>query len=196
MVRLLKPADYRSTPWKNGGGTTTEIATHPTGAALDDFTWRVSVAEVDRDGPFSLFPGIDRTIVLLEGAGMRLTGGGREATLRTPFEPHSFAGDDAVDCALVAGPIRDFNAMFRRDRAHGTIAVVRGGGAEIAPTEFRLAFAARGAHEYVIPGRPPDRLASGHALLVEPASGIEAKSIAIRPLTVDAVALVVSIDCP
>ena len=196
MVRLLTPADYISMPWKNGGGTTTELATHPSGTALDDFAWRASVAAVDRDGPFSRFPGIDRTIVLLEGAGMRLTGGGRDATLRTAFEPHSFAGDDAVDCTLVAGPIRDFNVMFRRDRAHGTVAVVRGRGAEIAPSGFLLAFAAKGAHECVIPGRPPDRLAPGHALLVETAPGSEAKPIAIRPLTRDAVALVVSIDCP
>jgi len=194
MVRLLTPADFISMPWKNGGGTTTEIATHPSGTALDDFAWRVSVADVDRDGPFSRFPGIDRTIVLLEGAGMRLTGGGRDATLRIAFEPHSFAGDDAIDCALIAGPIRDFNAMFRRGRAHGTVAVVRGGGAEIAPSEFLLAFSATGAHDCVIPGRPPDRLAPGQALLVEAAPDIGARPIAIRPLTVDAVALVVSID--
>ncbi len=194
MVHHLKPSDYRSMPWKNGGGETTEIATYPPAAALDGFAWRVSIARVDRDGPFSLFPGIDRTIVLLEGPGMRLTGGGRDTTLRTPFEPHSFAGDDVVDCALVAGSIRDFNAMFRRDRAHGTVAVVRGGGAEIAPAEFCLAFAARGAHECVLSGRRPDMLAPGHALLVDSGPGSEPEPIAIRPLTADAVALVVSID--
>jgi uncharacterized protein len=195
MVRLLKPTDYRSMPWKNGGGETTEIAAHPPAATVDAFTWRVSIAKVDRDGRFSLFPGIDRTIVLLEGAGMRLTGGGGDATLRTPFQPYSFAGDDAVDCALVAGAIRDFNAMFRRDRAHGTVAVVRGGGTEIARSKFLLAFAARGAHKCVIPGCSSDRLAPGHTLLVESAPGMGAKPIAIRPLTADAVALVVSIDC-
>ena len=194
MIRLLKPNDYRSMPWKNGGGETTEIAAHPPAAALDGFTWRVSIARVDRDGPFSLFPGIDRTIVLLEGPGMRLTGGGGDTTLRTPFEPHSFAGDEVLDCALVAGSIRDFNAMFRRDRAHGTVVVVRGNGAEIAPTEFRLAFAAKGEHECVISGRRPDVVAPGHALLVESGPGSEAKPIAIRPLTADAVVLVVSVD--
>ncbi len=196
MVRLLTPADYVSMPWKNGAGRTTEIAAYPPGAALDGFAWRVSIADVERDGPFSRFPGIDRTIVLLEGAGMRLTGGGGDSALRTPFEPHSFSGDDAIDCALVAGPVRDFNAMFRRNRACGAVAVVRGGGAEIAPSEFLLAFAATGAHECVLPGRPPERLAPGHALLVGPASATAAGPIAIRPLTVDAVALVVSVDCP
>jgi uncharacterized protein len=195
MVRLLEPADYRTMPWKNGGGVTTEIAAHPSGTALDAFAWRVSVAQVDRDGPFSQFPGIDRTIVLLEGAGMRLTGGGRDADLRTPFEPHAFAGDDAIDCVLVAGPVRDFNAMFRRGRAQGRVAVVRRGGAEIAPTEFRLVYAAKGAHECAIPGRPPVALLPGHAVLVGSAEGSEGNLIAIRPLAADAVALVVSIDC-
>src|SRR4029453_7140835 len=68
MVRLLTPNDYRSRPWKNGAGRTTEIAVHPAGAGLDAFAWRVSIASVERNGPFSAFPGIDRTIVLLDGA--------------------------------------------------------------------------------------------------------------------------------
>jgi hypothetical protein len=195
MIRLLTPADYRSMPWKNGAGRTTEIAAHPPGASLDAFVWRVSLADVERDGPFSRFPGIDRTIVLLEGAGMRLRGGARDTELTNAFEPHAFSGDDKIDCALVAGSIRDFNAMFRRGRAHGTVAVVRGDRTEFVPTDFRLAYAATGDHECVIPGHPPGMLAPGQALLVETGSGIEAKPIAIRPLTVGAVALVVSIDC-
>src|SRR4029077_2512621 len=84
MVRLLTPNDYRSMPWKNGAGRTTEIAVHPPGAALDAFAWRVSIADVEQDGPFSRFPGIDRTIVLLGGSGMRLrgTGMGPNGTVR------------------------------------------------------------------------------------------------------------------
>ena len=82
MVRLLTPADFHSMPWKNGAGRTTEIAVHPPGAALDTFAWRVSIADVERDGPFSRFPGIDRTIVLLEGAGMRLRSGRSDTRVR------------------------------------------------------------------------------------------------------------------
>src|SRR5512147_1621544 len=74
VVRVLGPADYRTMPWKNGGGRTTEIAAAPRGADLAGFTWRISVAELERDGPFSAFPGVDRTLVLLAGNGMRLTG--------------------------------------------------------------------------------------------------------------------------
>ncbi len=60
------------TPWKNGGGTTREIAVRPPGAGMDAFAWRVSVADIVADGPFSAFPGIDRQIALLDGAGVHL----------------------------------------------------------------------------------------------------------------------------
>ena len=71
MFRLFAPDEYRRMPWKNGGGSTDEIATYPRGAGLDAFDWRVSIAHVASDGPFSRFPGVERTITLLEGAGMR-----------------------------------------------------------------------------------------------------------------------------
>ncbi|MEO8302945.1 MAG: HutD family protein [Betaproteobacteria bacterium] len=195
MVRLLAPDDYRSMPWKDGGGRTTEIAVRPAGAALDDFAWRVSIADVDHDGPFSRFSGIDRTIVLLEGAGMRFRGGAREIELRTPFEPYSFAGEETVDCQLVDGAIRDFNAMFRRGRARGTLDALRGDGARIAAAEVRLVYAAKGAHECIVAGHPPMSLPMGHTLIVEPPVGDEAAPIAIRPLTPHGVALVVCVEC-
>ncbi|MCG3056381.1 HutD family protein, partial [Escherichia coli] len=60
------------TPWKNGGGATREIAVWPPGAAMESFAWRISVADIADDGPFSAFPGVDRQIALLEGAGVHL----------------------------------------------------------------------------------------------------------------------------
>ena len=62
--------DLPGTPWKNGGGITREIVCWPPGSGLDDFWWRASVATIDAAGPFSAFPGVDRTIMLLEGAGV------------------------------------------------------------------------------------------------------------------------------
>jgi environmental stress-induced protein Ves len=196
MFRLLDPADYTSMPWKNGGGRTTEIATYPPAAALDAFAWRVSVADVARDGPFSRFPGVDRTIVLLEGAGMRLTGGGRDAELRTPFEPYRFSGDDTIDCTLIAGPVRDFNAMFRRSDACGSVGVVRGSGAEVAPAHFRLVYAAAGAHGCAIPGHPRAVVEAGNTLFVEKSADGDAAPIVIEPSAAGAVAVVVSIEWP
>ena len=194
MVRLLTPADYRTMPWKNGGGRTTEIAAYPSGAGLDAFLWRVSLADVGCDGPFSSFPGIERTIVLLEGAGMRLHEGVRATELTMPFAPHAFSGDAAIECRLIAGPVRDFNAMFRRGRARGSVTVVPGGGAEFGPAQFWLAYAATGAHECSGVTSAPIRLEAGHALLVTGADASDAPSLTIRPLGADPVALVVRVD--
>ncbi len=196
MFRFLDPADYTSMPWKNGGGRTTEIAVHPHGATIQAFAWRVSIADVARDGPFSRLPGVERTIVLLEGAGMWLTTRGREIELRTPFEPHRFSGDDAVECTLIAGPVRDFNAMLRRGAARGSVAVVRAETDRIASGDFVLAYAAAGTHECVIAGHPPRTLDQGHAMLFERSAEAVAPSIAIRPTRAGAVALVVSVECP
>ncbi len=197
MVHILTPADFHPMPWKNGAGRTTEIAVYPAGASLDAFLWRVSIAHVERDGRFSRFPGIDRTIVLLDGGGMRLRSGRSDTRMTTRFAPKDLDGDDAIECKLIAGPCRDFNAMFRRGYARGTVAVVRNGGMEFVPSFHRLAFAAVGPHECCMPGHVPVRVEEGHALLVDAsAAGNEDSAMAIRPLTAGAVALVVSIDCP
>jgi uncharacterized protein len=194
MVRLIHPAQYASMPWKNGGGETSEIAAHPPGSTIETFAWRVSIAKVDRDGPFSRFSGIDRTIVLLDGAGMRLRGSTCDATLRTLFEPYAFDGDDALACTLVAGTIHDFNVMFRRGRASGSVSVVRGG-ATMASASFRLVYAATGAHACRIPGHPALTLDAHQTVLVAEATGAEDAPIAIRPLTGNAIALAVRIVC-
>ena len=180
-------------PWKNGAGRTTEIASHPARSALDAFDWRVSVADVVGDGPFSPFAGVDRTIVMIAGAGMRLNGDGHAALLRAPYEPYTFSGDDAIHCALVDGPVRDFNLMLRRGRATGEVAIVRGAGVRIAPARFRLCFVASGAYESLFAGHPPRVIALDHALLVEDEPAAPA-ALAINPLTADAVAVVVRIE--
>jgi environmental stress-induced protein Ves len=194
MHRFLQPADYTRMSWRNGGGRTTEIASHPAGAALDAFDWRVSIADVAKDGPFSIFAGIDRTIVLLGGAGMRLSGGGNAVDLRAPYEPYAFSGDDSIGCTLVAGPVRDFNLMLRRGRAHGRLIVVRDAGARIAPARFRVCYAAAGALECLLPGHPPLTIATDHAVVVEDDGGTASAPFALQPLAGDAVALVAAIE--
>lgn len=121
--RILRSSDYQSMPWKNGGGTTTEIwkAAGPDGAIL----WRLSIADVAADGPFSDFPGIDRWIMVVQGKGMELSisdlGTKRIEKL---FEPLAFSGDAKTGCKLVDGPIRDFNLMVARNHAKGDLQVV------------------------------------------------------------------------
>jgi environmental stress-induced protein Ves len=104
-------------PWKNGGGETAEIAVFPEGAGLDDFDWRVSMALVEAGGPFSLFPGVDRTLSILEGEGMVLDIVGRQpVTLTNSSAPYSFPADAATSAELVVGPITDLNVMTKRGR--------------------------------------------------------------------------------
>ena len=64
-MRVLRRADYRRMPWKNGGGWTTQLAAFPESDATVPFDWRVSIAEIESDGAFSAFPGYDRHIALL-----------------------------------------------------------------------------------------------------------------------------------
>jgi hypothetical protein len=197
MLRLLTPADFHPMPWKNGAGRTIEIAVHPAGATLDAFDWRVSIAEVERDGPFSRFPGVDRTIVLLAGAGMRLRSSAKVVELATRFMPEEVSGDDAIECILAAGPCRDFNAMFRRGRARGRVAVACDAGMDLDPTPFRLVYAATGTQECIVAGRPSLRIDEGHAVLVgAPDYDDELARLSLRPITDGAVALVVSVAAP
>ena len=96
-----------ATPWKNGGGVTREIVCQPPGAGMDSFDWRVSIAHIASDGPFSAFAGVDRVITLLEGAGVRLrsTDGAFDHTLNTPLRPFAFAGEAPVVGTLLSASV-------------------------------------------------------------------------------------------
>jgi environmental stress-induced protein Ves len=114
-MRIIRSADYRRMTWKNGGGETSQIAISPPGAALDGFDWRISMARVAADGPFSLFPGIDRTLAILDGRGIRLAIAGRAPVdLLADSDPVSFPGDVAAASVLIDGPVTDLNVMTRR----------------------------------------------------------------------------------
>lgn len=160
-------------PWKNGGGTTREIAADPPGAGFDAFGWRLSVAEVERDGPFSAFPGIDRTIVLLRGAGMRLRDRDRgdEHALTSPGVAHAFAGETPIDARLVDGPTSDFNVMTRRGRWSATVERASSR-ADVAGADALLLFA--GAGTWRVDGHGP--LEPGAMLLWRrPVTGLSAQ---------------------
>ncbi|MGY3039775.1 environmental stress-induced protein Ves [Rhodanobacter sp. TND4EL1] len=147
---IIRLADCPSQPWKNGLGRTREIAVHPAGAGIDDFRWRVSIAEVDSGAPFSLFPGIDRQIVLLDGEGFTMMlGASRVHALTTPFVPFAFAGEDAVTVTLNGGPTRDFNLMVRRAQASSELQVCRVGGRHPLDEGVVLVYCARGEIETV-----------------------------------------------
>jgi uncharacterized protein len=132
-LQILRWEDHRRMPWRNGGGVTYEVASSPAGNELADFDWRISIAEVKGGGPFSAFPEIDRTIVLIEGEWMELTvdGQAHRFGLREPFR---FDGGSETMCE-VAGPSRDLNVMTRRGRASASVSIVEGDGPSRGPVE-------------------------------------------------------------
>jgi environmental stress-induced protein Ves len=115
----LPAFEYRRMRWKNNLGWTREIHRVPDSDAYD---WRVSIAEIDHDCPFSAFPGCDRVLVLLEGNGMRLDfADGSTTQLEPPHARVAFAGEQSLQCRLTEGPTRDFNLIWRRDRVRAEL---------------------------------------------------------------------------
>lgn len=116
-MTLIRLQDCPPSPWKNGGGSTRQLLISPAGAGLDDFDYRVSLASVASDGPFSRFDGVDRQLLILQGAGLELELDGRGRLRLTPDgEPLAFAGETPAQSRLLDGPLTDFNVMTRRGR--------------------------------------------------------------------------------
>lgn len=119
-VTLIPANEYRRERWKNGLGWTREIFRHPVQG--QDWDWRLSIAEVDKDGPFSAFPGVDRELVLLAGEGMRLRfEDGEQVDLLPPHDRIRFSGERALQAELISGPTHDFNLMWKRDRVEASL---------------------------------------------------------------------------
>jgi environmental stress-induced protein Ves len=96
--------------WRNGGGITHEMATWPNDG---DWRWRVSVARIDRDGPFSAFAGVQRWFAVLEGEGVTLSWPDAQKRLGPGDPPLAFAGEPACHARLLGGATLDFNLMAK-----------------------------------------------------------------------------------
>lgn len=123
-VTHVTKSGYASQPWKNGKGTTKEIAR----SGEDPFLWRLSWAGVPESGPFSSFPGYDRSLTLIAGGPMTLSHEGKAPRLLAKLQPHLFKGEWSTQ-AQVEAPAEDFNLFLLRDRAKGAVypAVFRDG---------------------------------------------------------------------
>lgn len=159
--QVIHFADCVDRPWANGGGSTRVIAVGPenhNGASFDWrlFDWRLSVASVT-SGDFSVFPGVDRVIVLADGPTMTLTIDGADHPL-DPFCPRRFAGESAVRC-VTGQPCLDFNVMTRRDLCSAEVDI-RGPGHVDAPINC-LTFVV------VLAGASTLRFAGGHIANLE-----------------------------
>ncbi|MGI2130647.1 HutD/Ves family protein [Shewanella baltica] len=136
-IQLIRYQDCPSTPWKNGGGSTKQLLISPINAGLTEFDYRISIASISSNGPFSSFIGIDRQLVILEGDGVELSIKSHEGTKQinslgagekiprdtdtteykrlTPADsPFCFAGETSITSQLLGSDVIDFNVMTKR----------------------------------------------------------------------------------
>ncbi len=130
------------TPWLNGGGLGRELVAWP---APDDWAVRVSVADIDRDGPFSAYPGVQRWFVVLSGSGVRLRLAERSVKLTPDNPPLCFDGAPAPGCTLLEGPTRDLNLMLQADRVEGEMKRAAPGIEHRVPASWRAVFTCEAA---------------------------------------------------
>lgn len=110
VVKIVRFEDFAGRPWRNGGGITRELLTGP---SPESWQWRVSVADIERDAPFSLWAGVQRWFVPIEGGGAELRVDGLPHRVELGGEPLAFEGNALTTCRLIAGPTRDLNLMLR-----------------------------------------------------------------------------------
>lgn len=124
-MEIIRYAELRAEPWRNKGGVTRELASHPKAASAQDgaWDWRVSIAEVSKAGAFSSFPGMDRVLTVIEGELLLLTVDGTEHPLEK-YRPFRFSGDADTASALPTGDIRDLNVITRNGAFKGYTSII------------------------------------------------------------------------
>jgi len=118
-------------PWRNGRGFTLEIGREP--ATGQDFAWRLSLADIERDGEFSAYRGYRRALALVAGNKLELRFRGHGDCVLDPKKRGArFEGDWETHCAIPEGRCTDLSLIVRRGRATRPVSVVR------APRLLRL----------------------------------------------------------
>ncbi len=170
-IRILAARDRVVMPWKNGGGVTREIAVFPPGAGLDIFDWRVSMATVSAGGPFSLFPGVDRVLAVLEGELTLRFEGGPTLRLSAASPPAAFPGDVPARAETPPGPVTDLNVMTRRGRVYAAVTRLDFEGGSVVGAAWRTLILAVHGGLRVGHGGAVHALKRFDAVLVEQAAG-------------------------
>lgn len=137
--------------WKNGGGWTRTVASHDTAHRL---RWRVSVADITAAGPFSCFDGLERTAVMVRGAGLCLSGDTGAWRFDGPGSLAQFPGELALHCDAPSVPTQLWNVMVRRGQAHAKLLVAEDA-VDLSPAPDVLVLVLRGRFELVLPEANP-----------------------------------------
>ena len=134
-VEIQRAVDRTPQPWKNGLGVQFEIMCD--GSLPNDWTWRLSTADITQDVPFSIFPGVNREFCVADGNGVVLAINGVEHRCE-PGSITKFRGDDEVYAALIDGPMKALNLMVRNGAKEKHLQVVRAGGSLVLNSQCVL----------------------------------------------------------
>ncbi|MGJ7548128.1 HutD/Ves family protein [Pseudomonas alloputida] len=166
QLQLLRAQDYPRMPWKNGGGFTEEI-TRDNGEGLDGFGWRLSIADIEESGGFSVFAGYQRIITVLQGDGMRLLVDDQASRPLLPFDAFAFSGESQVSCKLLGGAIRDFNLIYAPQRYRARLQWFDGTSRLYSSASTVLLFAASNQVEVAMAGHETQQLGLYDCLRLE-----------------------------
>lgn len=154
MITPLDPAGYVRTPWKNGGGVTTDIA-------FDGDVWRFSRTPITAAGPFSDYSGFDRLQVLVAGSGLVLQTPTGEIDVRRPFRPVRFTGETPIVSRLEAGPVEVINLMGERSKVGIDLAILEAGQQRRLGPGIHIAYCPEGQAILHLAGETRDLQANG-----------------------------------
>jgi uncharacterized protein len=169
-VQLIPPNKFKRLPWKNGKGETIELAIND-GGTMADFDWRISMAKVTEDGPFSDFSGYQRHLLLLDGVGIILkhqhTAGASDnsecQTLAAPFSIAEFDGGLMTSGSLVNGPISDFNLIVKAAKYRAQVQALQAGSLTQPISQLLFVYAVTGCAEVSV-NNNTTTLPQGHLL--------------------------------
>ncbi|MEB8387090.1 HutD family protein [Rhodobacteraceae bacterium KMM 6894] len=125
--------DIPSQPWVNGAGTRQELAI----STQTGTPWRLSTAQIDRDCPFSTYPGLARLHVIIAGMGTHLSGAGVDLDA-APLVPVAFDGEIPLECRLKDGPCTALNVIFDPARIRADLTVLTAGAHEMAARDLAV----------------------------------------------------------
>lgn len=156
----------RPEPWLNGGGLTRTVAS---GRSGDTLRWRVSIADIEQDGPFSVFDGLQRTAVLLRGPGLALRGPRGTWSLERIGATASFNGEEPLHASLGRDAARLWNVMSARGVMRSRVEVTRGGSGRVEPAAVICLFVLEGTLTVALAGREPAVLGPDDGVVIEDA---------------------------
>jgi hypothetical protein len=176
-VAVVRKSDFTEGRWPNGAGVSWTIASSPTSSAPAKADWYFATALIERPAPFSLLPGVDRVMTLIEGGGFRLRVDGLgEFLVDRPSVPIPFPGDRPTECQVEGKPSTVLNLLFARTLLTAEVSILKDGDCIDVPghCEVVLLYALAGRAALSWEGQRAE-INAGDAALFQPRNGVASR---------------------